>query len=635
MATLPADDQDLRLPDDIRGLDHLGNPVWVFDAARDRKLYANPSAIALWGAEDLASLRARDFSSKSEAARIRTEQTLEAVLAGERKTDIWTFYPNDKPVSVRTVASHMRLRDGSSAILFEAVIVNQPAEYLRALAAVRHVETIVSLYDASGCEVFGNPTAVGAFGSNSLFLDRCNSQDSGDAAWAATMQDGQFRGRLCMKTANGPAWHDVTLKRTVDPVTGASAVLSYESDDSERVKVEAHLAEQSAALEQSMHRAEAANAAKSVFLANMSHEIRTPLNGVVTIADVLCRSGLTGAQMEAAELIRSSGRSLEKLLGDILQLAQIEAGEITLNSDIFDPAAVTKGVADLLRLKALENGSTLELRVDLPSGNARLGDALRFRQIVTNLTSNAVKFTEQGSVVVSLKEQGDNLRVLVHDTGVGFTDEQKARIFKRFQQADGSITRSFGGSGLGLAITADLVARMGGQIGCESTLGKGSTFWADLPLPVTSASTEAPEQAGEPINLSALRILVADDHPVNRRVLEMILEPLGADVVSVTNGAEAVQAVSDALFDIVLMDMQMPVMDGLEATRLICSASGPPVIMVSANGMADHINAALQAGALAHVTKPIEPAVLMTTLCSAVRAAQARLSAKGLWIGVE
>lgn len=622
MTSFTIDEIERRLSRDLEALDLLSNPVWVFDPARNRKLYANSSAVALWGAEDLASLRSRDFSAKSDAARIRTEQTLLAVMEGELKTDVWTFYPNGDPVSVRTVASGLLLPDGSTALLFEASVAEEPAELVRALAALRHAQIIVSIYDKDGLETFGNPHAVQMYGGRRLFSQRCEMAEEAVAAWATALETGRFRGRLSMLTDLGATLHDVTLQRTIDPVTGETSMLCYESDDSDKVRFEADLARHAHDLDEARRRAEEANEAKSVFLANMSHELRTPLNGVVSLADLLCRSELTPPEREAAELIRTSGRSLEQLLAGILQLAEIEAGGVSLNPRPFDPASVIHEVTYLLQVKAEENGTALNLHIDLPGGHVRWGDPLRFRQIVTNLISNAVKFTRDGSVQVTLQERDQRVRLLVKDSGVGFTEEQKARIFDRFQQADGSITRRFGGSGLGLAIVDELVDRMGGEIGCDSTLGAGSCFWVDLPMAVTTVSAVAEPELQNTNDFGELQVLVADDHPINRRVLEMILRPLGAEVASVENGAEAVAATRHASFDVVLMDMQMPVMDGLAATKAIVLAGGPPVIMVSANGMPEHVEAALNAGAVAHLIKPIEPAALAASIIAAVAAAK-------------
>lgn len=292
MTSFTIDEIGRRLSRDLEALDLLSNPIWVFDPARNRKLYANSSAVALWGAADLASLRSRDFSAKSDAARIRTEQTLAAVMEGELKTDVWTFYPNGDPVSVRTVASGLLLPDGSTALLFEASVAEEPAELVRALAALRHAEVIVSIYDKDGLETFGNPHAAQMYGDRRLFAQRCEIAEEAAAAWATALEDGRFRGRLLMRTDGGANFHDVTLQRTLDPVTGDTSLLCYESDDSDKVSFEADLARYARDLDEARRRAEEANDAKSVFLANMSHEIRTPLNGVVSLADLLCRSDL-------------------------------------------------------------------------------------------------------------------------------------------------------------------------------------------------------------------------------------------------------------------------------------------------------------------------------------------------------
>jgi len=593
--TAPPLGDDARLPSDIVGLDRLQSPVWVFDPVTDQRLYANPSALALWGAAGLA-----------------------VPSGGESRTEMLTFHPDGKPVSVRAIASPLALRDGSSAILFEASRLEAlDADDRRGLEAVRHANSPVSLYDETGEALFNNPCATRTYGGRQRFEDRCEDPDAARAAWTSA-QAGQFDGRLSMLTERGVVCHSLSLRRTLDPVTGATAFLSYDGDETEKIATEAHLAWQMKALEAAIGKAEAANEAKSIFLANMSHEIRTPLNGVVGLADLLCRSDLTAAQREAAELILASGRSLEGLLADILQLAQIEAGEVTVVVAPFSLATVARDVTDLMRLKAEDNGSTLDLRIDLPSGESRYGDALRVRQILTNLTSNAVKFTSDGSVVVQLSERTDGVRILVQDTGIGFDPEQKSRIFERFQQADASIIRHFGGAGLGLAITSSLVQRMGGQLDCESTPGVGSSFWVDLPLPVGEPA--APTEAGRhgEGDLQGLKVLVADDHPVNRRVISLVLEPLGVEVVAVENGAEAVGAVEEAPFDVVLMDMQMPVMDGLEATRTIVAADGPPVVMVSANGLPKDVAAALDAGAVGFVVKPVLPETLIESVIAAV-----------------
>jgi signal transduction histidine kinase/ActR/RegA family two-component response regulator len=364
-------------------------------------------------------------------------------------------------------------------------------------------------------------------------------------------------------------------------------------------------------LRRARHSAEAANRAKSEFLANMSHEIRTPLNGVVAVADMLARSSLGEREREMVEIIQSSGDTLQRLLSDVLDLARIESGKITFETAPFHVGDLMRDVAALSRPRCDEKGVRLEVEVSPDMDGLVSGDMVRVRQVVTNFLSNAVKFTETGSIKVTAERTDEGLaRFRVVDTGVGFDPANKARVMGRFQQADSSITRRFGGTGLGLAICAELAALMGGKVDCDSTPGEGSRFWMELPLP--PAAGQDAESADAVAGLGGgerPRILVADDHPTNRRVVELMLSD-AADLTAVENGCEALEALAAAPFDLVLMDMQMPVMDGLTAVRemrrLEALHGRPrlPVIMLTANAMPEHIAEALAAGADLHLGKP-------------------------------
>ena len=368
--------------------------------------------------------------------------------------------------------------------------------------------------------------------------------------------------------------------------------------------------------------AEAASSSKSEFLANMSHEIRTPLNGVVAVADMLAAAGLPERERKMAEIIRSSGQSLERLLSDVLDLARVEAGQLTIEAAPFNAADLVRAVAELCRLRADEKGLALTTEIDPALERWFAGDAVRVRQILTNFASNAVKFTEKGAVTIRGETTAPGrLRFSVIDTGVGFAPEVKARLFARFQQADGSITRRFGGSGLGLAISRQLASLMNGAVDCESAPGAGSRFWFEAPF----ADADAPEAeaiADDPdvvVQGRPVRVLVADDHATNQLVVRMMLEQFGIEVVVVDDGAQAFEAIKRERFDAVLMDMQMPVMDGLEATRLIRrleAATGvrTPILMLSANALAEHREAGRMAGADGHVAKPVTVAGLMGAL---------------------
>ena len=374
-------------------------------------------------------------------------------------------------------------------------------------------------------------------------------------------------------------------------------------------------------------KAESANLAKSEFLANMSHEIRTPLNGVVGVADLLASADLAPRDREMVEIIRSSGRSLERLLSDVLDLARVEAGKLTIETAPFNAAEVVRSVAALSKLRADERGLSLRVRIAAELDDWFLGDAIRVRQILTNLVSNAVKFTESGEVMILAESApGGRLRFIVADTGVGFDAQDKERLFGRFQQADGSITRRFGGSGLGLAICRQLASLMGGGFDCDSEPGTGSRFWFEAPFPhaAPSAVARGAQPPSETLDERAVCVLLADDHATNQTVIRMMLEQFGADTHSVGNGVEAVEAFETGRFDVVLMDMQMPVMDGLEATRAIraferrTARARTPVIMLTANALPEHREASRAAGADGHLTKPIVVADLLAALNACV-----------------
>ena len=388
-------------------------------------------------------------------------------------------------------------------------------------------------------------------------------------------------------------------------------------------------------LVQKQQEAEAASIAKSEFLANMSHEIRTPLNGVLAMAHVLHRADLPPREKEAAGLICTSGEMLERLLSDVLDLAKVEAGQMTLEAAPFSAADLTRSVVALCRMRAEEKHVGMAIEIDPSAEGFYLGDAVRVRQVLNNLVSNAVKFTSGGEVQVRLGVySGGALRFTVSDTGVGFDPAMKARLFDRFEQADGSITRRFGGSGLGLAISRKLVEMMDGTLDCDSTPGRGARFWFELPLSRAGASEPAlvnsVEVSSEAARMRDLCLLVADDHPTNLKVVEIILAESGVAVTAVTDGEQAVAAHARQAFDLILMDMQMPVMDGLTAVSLIRAAeaaagrSRTPIIMLTANASPEHVAAGRAAGADRHMTKPISPVALLSAIADMTAIADER-----------
>ena len=362
--------------------------------------------------------------------------------------------------------------------------------------------------------------------------------------------------------------------------------------------------------------------AKSEFLAKMSHEIRTPLNGVIATADLMAATQLNDEQHELLDTLRLSAKTLLGIINDILDFSKIEAGRMVLETLPFTPTVLVEEVVSIMAPAAHSKGLTVrtELSSSLPHSVA--GDPLRLRQILLNFVGNAIKFTARGEVVIRAmrlkKGEGQSawLRFEVQDTGVGIPPEKQAGIFDAFTQADSSVTRQYGGTGLGLAICKRLVELMGGQIGVYSQPGQGSCFWFEVPLPVIqeNAPEETTDQpSGSALNsheLDGVRVLLVEDNPVNQKVAIRMLQKLGCVVELAENGQQALEKLERASYDIVLMDMQMPIMDGLTATRLLRQREQQTghhqvVIALTANAMQTDRELCLEAGMDDYLSKPL------------------------------
>jgi signal transduction histidine kinase/AmiR/NasT family two-component response regulator len=380
--------------------------------------------------------------------------------------------------------------------------------------------------------------------------------------------------------------------------------------------------------------AEAANAAKSAFLATMSHEIRTPLNGVLGMAQAMRADDLTPVQQQRLAVVQQSGETLLAILNDILDLSKIEAGRLELESVSFDIEAVVGGAHAVFAAIAEERGLSFHLSIEEAARGLYRGDPTRVRQILHNLASNALKFTDAGEVCVSLTALAPGLRIAVSDTGVGIAPEVVEALFDKFVQADASTTRRYGGTGLGLSICRELAQMMGGDVRAESRLGEGSTFIVDLPLvrlgdAERATASPAAGKTEPAFALSDLRILAAEDNLTNQFVLKTLLAQIGVEPVVVENGQLAVEAWEREAFDLILMDVHMPVTDGLAATGLIRAAEArtgrrrTPIVALSADALTHQVAAYAEAGMDGHLAKPIEVRKLLETLEAALQSSRA------------
>ena len=622
-------------------------------------VYANPSALRLFGAATLTHLVGLPISTlihpDSLHEQMQRVRSINSGLAVAPMVEASLVRLDGSAFDAEVRGTRIDY-DGAPAVyvVVRDITARKAAEaQLRKLSLVVEQSTqSILITDVDGCIEYVNRAferitgyrSADALGRHPSFLgSSSNPEQAIDGLWA-TLRSGQsWRGELINQRRDGSEYTAhllaVPLRQSDGRITNYLQLHDDISDqmrlaaelDLHRNHLEAEVASRTAELIVARHQADTANQAKSAFLANMSHEIRTPMNAIMGLSQLLRRATPTPEQAESLDKITAASQHMMGILNDVLDLSKIEAGRVELEQADFELSTLLDQVASIVGESARAKGLALAMDAHEMTRWLR-GDATRLRQALLNYAGNAVKFTERGTIALRvhvLEQIGKSLllRFEVQDSGPGIAPERLARLFQDFEQGDNSITRQHGGTGLGLAITRRLAHMMGGEAGAESTPGSGSTFWFTARLQLgepTAATTQHglhSDAAGAEMRLrkthAGARILLAEDNLVNRELALAWLQDLGLVVDSACDGLEAVDQARDQLYDLVLMDMQMPEMDGLEATRAIRKLprwQTVPIIALTANAFDESHRACEAAGMNDLITKPVGLPALCATL---------------------
>lgn len=576
---------------DLDVLNLLQHPVWIFDIPQQSMYWANQSALdTIWKADSLETLLKRDFrSDMTEATNFRLQEHFAKISRGEIVQEQWTFYPNkaQSACTVRVTESAIRIEGNRIGNLVEAELPNAVWESntVRGVEMLRHLNFPICLFSLKGDLVYQNPEALTCFGiseptmnqneeqkddPSSDFLRRFVDKSLGQTILKQVQAGRDYSVEAEQFTQNGKRrWFSVSARRTRDPVTSKQSIL-YSAQDIAEI-IQARLDSRQANL-------------KSEFLSVIAHELRTPLHQIVGYMDLFELTKLSKQQGDCVQVMQSSTSLLMAIINDLLDYSKLESGKLKIETVNFELVGVFNACLDAVRARVDERkGLRLEGVLEPNVAPSLVGDPNRLRQILLNLLSNAVKFTESGTVelsvcVVEESSIQQRIRFVVRDTGIGIDPALHTDVFEAYRQASASMTRQYGGTGLGLAICKSLTEAMGGTIDLQSELGQGTAIAVEIPFPlpnrVESRTNESQSSTEELLSKKRtkqvrLHILVAEDNKVNQKVARSMLQRIGHDVTIVENGQLALDELKQNTYDLVLMDVQMPVMDGIQATKKI------------------------------------------------------------------